>query len=82
MTAEAQRLQENRERTAYWTRWGSYVSERQWGTVREDYSMVFQNLNPYSKSTYNDIAYAVNMRCSIAEEISFRIFYGLTANDS
>lgn len=38
MTAEAQRLQENRDRTAYWTRWGPYVSERQWGTVREDYS--------------------------------------------
>ena len=38
MTAEAKRLQENRERKAYWTRWGCYVSERQWGTVREDYS--------------------------------------------
>ena len=38
MTAEAKRLQENRERKAYWTRWGPYVSERQWGTVREDYS--------------------------------------------
>jgi hypothetical protein len=38
MTAEEQRLQENRDRTAYWARWGSYLSERQWGTVREDYS--------------------------------------------
>ena len=38
MTAEGQRLQENRERKAYWSRWGPYVSERQWGTVREDYS--------------------------------------------
>ena len=38
MNAEKQRLQENKERKAYWTRWGSYVSERQWGTVREDYS--------------------------------------------
>ncbi|MGB7443693.1 MAG: hypothetical protein WA919_21735 [Coleofasciculaceae cyanobacterium] len=38
MTAEEQRLKENRDRTAYWTRWGSYLSERQWGTVREDYS--------------------------------------------
>ena len=37
-TAEEQRLQENRDRTKYWTRWGPYVSERQWGTVREDYS--------------------------------------------
>ena len=38
MNAEKQRLQENKERKAYWTRWGCYVSERQWGTVREDYS--------------------------------------------
>lgn len=38
MVAEKQRLEENRDRTAYWTRWGPYVSERQWGTVREDYS--------------------------------------------
>ena len=29
---------EARERTAHWKRWGPYVSERQWGTVREDYS--------------------------------------------
>ena len=36
--AEKQRLKENRDRTAYWTRWGPYVSERQWGTVREAYS--------------------------------------------
>ena len=36
--AEKQRLKENRDRSAYWTRWGPYVSERQWGTVREDYS--------------------------------------------
>src|ERR687895_478763 len=29
---------EARARTAHWKRWGPYVSERQWGTVREDYS--------------------------------------------
>lgn len=38
MDAEKRRLKENRDRTAYWARWGPYVSERQWGTVREDYS--------------------------------------------
>ena len=38
MTAEEQRLQQDRDRTAYWKRWGPYLSERQWGTVREDYS--------------------------------------------
>ncbi len=38
MTAEEARLKADRDRTAYWKRWGSYLSERQWGTVREDYS--------------------------------------------
>ena len=38
MTAEERRLQDDRARKAYWRRWGSYLSERQWGTVREDYS--------------------------------------------
>lgn len=37
-TAEAKRLAEDREKTKYWKRWGSYLSDRQWGTVREDYS--------------------------------------------
>lgn len=36
MTAEHQRLIADRERRANWKRWGSYLSERQWGTVRED----------------------------------------------
>jgi Mannosylglycerate hydrolase MGH1-like glycoside hydrolase domain len=38
MTAEEQRLEEARARQADWKRWGPYLSERQWGTVREDYS--------------------------------------------
>jgi hypothetical protein len=37
-TVEDQRLEENRSRKKYWKRWGPYLSERQWGTVREDYS--------------------------------------------
>ena len=37
-TAEEQRLIDARERRAPWRLWGPYVSERQWGTVREDYS--------------------------------------------
>ncbi|MGC2390633.1 MAG: hypothetical protein WA621_14645, partial [Candidatus Acidiferrum sp.] len=35
---EDQRLEEDRSRKKYWKRWGPYLSERQWGTVREDYS--------------------------------------------
>ncbi len=38
MTAEEQRLEEARQRTRHWKRWGPYLSERAWGTVREDYS--------------------------------------------
>ncbi|GET41680.1 MGH1-like glycoside hydrolase domain-containing protein [Microseira wollei] len=38
MTAEEKRLEEDRTRKAYWRRWGPYLAERQWGTVREDYS--------------------------------------------
>jgi hypothetical protein len=38
VTKEEIRLQEDRERKANWKRWGPYLSERQWGTVREDYS--------------------------------------------
>src|SRR5450759_134407 len=36
--AEAARLHEDRRRERNWKRWGPYLSERQWGTVREDYS--------------------------------------------
>ena len=35
---EQKRLNEARERQTPWKKWGPYLSERQWGTVREDYS--------------------------------------------
>jgi hypothetical protein len=38
MSAERERLERRRLKTERWGRWGPYVSERQWGTVREDYS--------------------------------------------
>lgn len=37
-TQEEIRLKQDRERQAYWRRWGCYLSDRSWGTVREDYS--------------------------------------------
>src|SRR5512139_722815 len=37
-TQEHLRLTESREQNVPWKRWGPYLSERQWGTVREDYS--------------------------------------------
>ena len=38
LTAEHSRLEEAREQKVPWRKWGPYLSERQWGTVREDYS--------------------------------------------
>ena len=35
---ESVRLEEDRDRRKNWKRWGPYLSDRQWGTVREDYS--------------------------------------------
>lgn len=38
MTEENKRLQETKEGICNWKKWGPYLTERQWGTVREDYS--------------------------------------------
>ena len=38
MNAERLRLEAERTRSTHWYRWGPYLAERQWGTVREDYS--------------------------------------------
>ena len=48
MTAERNRLSTDRES---WLRWGPYLSERQWGTVREDYS---HDGNAWSHFTHDD----------------------------
>jgi hypothetical protein len=38
MSQEQTRLEDSRLRSAHWNRWGPYLAERAWGTVREDYS--------------------------------------------
>jgi hypothetical protein len=38
LSAEQRRLIEDQQRIKHWKRWGPYLSERAWGTVREDYS--------------------------------------------
>ena len=35
---EEKRLKEDRDRVKYWKKFGPYTAERQWATVREDYS--------------------------------------------
>ena len=37
-SVESSRLQEDEDRNDNWKKWGPYLSERQWATVREDYS--------------------------------------------
>ncbi|GMM39010.1 hypothetical protein DASC09_063490 [Saccharomycopsis crataegensis] len=50
-TAEDIRLEEDRLRKKYWKRWGPYLGERQWATVREDYS---HDGNAWSDFTFED----------------------------
>ena len=38
ITEEQKRLKENYSNSKNWLKWGPYLSERQWATVREDYS--------------------------------------------
>lgn len=38
LSAEERRLREDKDRSKYWKKWGPYTAERQWSTVREDYS--------------------------------------------
>jgi hypothetical protein len=54
MTAEQQRLEENSHKKIPLEQWGPYLSERQWGTVREDYSYNSEPWNyfPFEQSHY------------------------------
>ena len=46
VSQEELRLQQDLARKANWKRWGPYLSERQWGTVREDYSATARHGTP------------------------------------
>ena len=54
---EEQRLIECRTGTAPWKLWGPYLSERQWGTVREDYSPDGAAWNSFSHDVARSRAY-------------------------
>jgi hypothetical protein len=56
-TAEHQRLASNRLRQENWQRWGPYLSERQWGTVREDYSANGEAWSDFSHDQARSRAY-------------------------
>ncbi|HEX2831289.1 MAG TPA: glucosidase [Burkholderiales bacterium] len=57
MNAEQTRLEEARAGTAAWKKWGPYLSERQWGTVREDYSESGDAWNYFSHDQARSRAY-------------------------
>ena len=57
MTEEARRLEEARQPASLWRKWGPYLSERQWGTVREDYSNTGDAWNYFSHDQSRSRAY-------------------------
>jgi hypothetical protein len=57
MTAEHSRLEEARTQNIPWKKWGPYLSERQWGTVREDYSDSGDAWNYFSHDQARSRAY-------------------------
>lgn len=57
MNAEQVRLEEARTGAAHWKKWGPYLSERQWGTVREDYSESGDAWNYFSHDQARSRAY-------------------------
>src|SRR5215475_2071903 len=56
-TAEEARLAEAREQGIPWRKWGPYLSERQWGTVREDYSETGDAWNHFTHDQARSRAY-------------------------
>lgn len=60
MNAEQKRLHESARRTAHWKRWGPYVSDRAWGTVREDYSAQGDAWNYLPHEHARSVAYRWN----------------------
>jgi len=57
MNVELSRLKEARDGTQPWKRWGPYLSERQWGTVREDYSAGGDSWNSFPHDHARSRAY-------------------------
>jgi hypothetical protein len=57
VTAESTRLEEARLKNVPWRKWGPYLSERQWGTVREDYSPGGDAWNYFSHDQARSRAY-------------------------
>ena len=62
MSAEKIRLKEDKECSKHWKKWGPYLTERQWGTVREDYSpdgMAWENVSHDDALSINVVKHVV-----------------------
>lgn len=81
MNAEQHRLEEARQQSTLWKKWGPYLSERQWGTVREDYSENGNAWDYFSHDQARSRAYhwgedglaGISDDKRVAEEISRRL---------
>ena len=56
-SAELKRLEAGRERDSPWRKWGPYLSDRQWGTVREDSSVTGDAWNTFPHDHARSRAY-------------------------
>ena len=56
-TSEHNRLEDARTGITAWKKWGPYLSERQWGTVREDYSETGDAWNSFTHDHARSRAY-------------------------
>ena len=78
-TAEDRRLAEDGARDQNWKRWGPYLSERQWGTVREDYSRGRRRAGTTSRTTTRAAARIAGARtaCSASRDRECRLCFAL-----
>jgi len=76
MISEIQRLTEAREATTNWRKWGPYLSERQWGTVREDYSESGNAWDYFSHDQARSRAYrwGEDGLCGISDHLQYLCF--------
>ena len=72
---EQKRLNEAREAGVPWKKWGPYLSERQWGTVREDYSIDGNAWNYFSRDQARSRAYrwGEDVKTTILQNIAARL---------
>ena len=70
MNAEQNRLEDDHKGKVLWKKWGPYLSERQWGTVREDYSPNGDAWNYFTHDQARSIG--PRRRSKIASTTTFR----------